>query len=67
MATDSEHPNTNFITELMVDSYGSPEGLARMLDLGIEMLFYVEADTFEREEVQNVVSALRDVIKALRR
>lgn len=52
--------------ELMDNVYGSPEGLAKNLDLAIEMLFYLEEDTFERRDVQNVVSALRDIIYVLR-
>ncbi|WP_250149207.1 hypothetical protein [Flagellimonas sp. 389] len=55
------------MNDLIVDSYGSPEELAKILDLGIEMLFYLEADTFERREVQHVVSALRDISIVLRK
>ncbi|MBS9462504.1 hypothetical protein KIM67_08785 [Flagellimonas sp. 389] len=55
------------LNDLIVDSYGSPEELAKILDLGIEMLFYLEADTFERREVQHVVSALRDISIVLRK
>ena len=51
---------------LVVDRYGSLQELAKILDLGIEMLFYLEEDTFDKREVQSVVSALRGIIKALR-
>lgn len=54
------------LSELIKDSYGSSEKLAEHLDLGIEMLFYLEEDTFERREVQSVVSALRTIIRTLR-
>ena len=48
------------------DVYGSPEKLAQVLDFGLEMLFYLEENTFEKREVQNVVSALRGMITVLR-
>lgn len=48
------------------DTYGSPEKLAQVLDFGIEMLFYLEEDTFEKREVQDVVSALRGIVVILR-
>ncbi|MEX0361979.1 MAG: hypothetical protein AB3N10_13445 [Allomuricauda sp.] len=49
------------------DTYGSKEEMAKILDLGIEMLFYVEENTFSRKEMQSVVSALRDVVVILRK
>ena len=52
--------------QLIDDTYGSPEELAEYLDLGIEMLFYLEEDTFEKRDVQAVVSALRGIICVLR-
>lgn len=48
------------------DSYGSTQELAKVLDLGIEMLFYLEENAFSQREVQNVVSAMRDLTKTLR-
>ena len=52
--------------QLIDVTYGSPEELAEHLDLGIEMLFYLEEDTFEKRDVQSVVSALRGIIGVLR-
>ena len=52
--------------QLIDDTYGSPEELAEYLDLGIEMFFYLEEDTFEKRDVQSVVSALRGIIGVLR-
>ena len=52
--------------KLIDDSYGSPRELIKHLDLGIEMLFYIEEDTFDRKDVQNVVSALKIIITVLR-
>ena len=52
--------------ELIDDTYGSPEELANILDLGVEMLFYLEEDTFDRREIQSVVSALRQIIAIFR-
>lgn len=55
-----------YLSELIDDTYGSPEELAKHLDLGIEMLFYLEEDTFDRREVHSVVSAIRGIIDVLR-
>lgn len=55
-----------YLSKLITDSYGSSEDLAKHLDLGVEMLFYLEEDTFDRRDVQSVVSALRGIILALR-
>ena len=52
--------------ERLQDSYGSTQELANVLDFGIEMLFYLEENTFHRQDVQNVVAALRAVITVLR-
>lgn len=54
------------LSEFIKEAYGSPEQLADILDLGIEMLFYLEEDTFERKDVQHVASALRFVRDILR-
>ncbi|MBW8243414.1 hypothetical protein K1F50_11430 [Muricauda oceani] len=48
------------------DWYGSPEELAKVLDLALEMLFYLEEDTFDRKEVHEVVAALRGIVVGLR-
>lgn len=53
-------------SELIKDSYGSPSRLASLLDIGIEMLFYIEEDVFEKRDVQSVVSAIRGIINVLR-
>ena len=54
------------LSELIEDQYGSPETLANWLDLAVEMLFYVEEDTFSRIEIQEVASALRGITICLR-
>tara|TARA_R110000744_G_scaffold86247_8_gene168544 strand:- start:1679 stop:1801 length:123 start_codon:yes stop_codon:yes gene_type:complete len=40
---------------LFEDPYASPAELAEVLDMGIEMLFYVGEGTFSRREIQDVV------------
>lgn len=45
----------------------SPEEFAKYLDLGIEMLFYIEEDTFDRKDIQNVVYAMKRIIDNLRK
>ena len=54
------------LSKLIEEGYGSSEALAKYLDLGIEMLFYLEEDTFDQKEIQSVVSAIRGIICALR-
>ena len=49
------------------EAYGSKEVLANHLDKGIEMLFYVEENSFDRMEIQNVVAALREIVVMLRK
>lgn len=53
--------------EQVQDSYGSTQELANVLDMGVEMLFYLEENTFHKQDVQNVVTALRAVTTALRK
>lgn len=48
------------------DTYGTPEELAKVLDFGIEMLFYVEEGSFDRKKVQQVVAAMRGIVVGLR-
>ncbi|MEM9363924.1 MAG: hypothetical protein AAGA43_14890 [Bacteroidota bacterium] len=49
------------------ETYGSPEKLAQVLDFVIEMLFYLEENTFEKREVQDVVSAMSGIVLKLRK
>ncbi|WP_431162301.1 hypothetical protein [Flagellimonas beolgyonensis] len=56
--------NESQITELqewIKDCCGTPEVLGHYLDLAVEMLFYVEQGTFEQQELQDVVTVLRDL------
>lgn len=43
------------------DCCGTSEVLGHYLDLAVEMLFYVEQGTFEQQELQDVVTVLRDL------
>ena len=54
------------LSQIIENRYGTPETLANWLDLAVEMLFYVEEDTFSREELQEVATALRGVVRVLR-
>ncbi|MEE1962284.1 hypothetical protein V1387_06285 [Allomuricauda taeanensis] len=47
--------------DLFEDAYGSPTELADVLDLGLEMLFYVEEGAFTQREIQNAATALRKI------
>ena len=49
------------LVEIIKDGYGSPEELAKILDLGVVMLFYLEEDAFSRKEIQSVVEALKGI------
>ena len=54
------------LSQIIEDQYGKSETLANWLDLAVEMLFYVEEDTFSRVELQEVATALRVVARVLR-
>lgn len=55
------------LSELIDSSCISSEKLAECLDKGIEMLFFIEEDTFDRKDIQNVVFAIRRITLALRK
>ena len=61
--------NTTVIvfSELFEDAYASPNELANVLDMGVEMLFYLEEGVFSKEDIRNVVSALRNIALELRK
>ncbi len=48
------------------DVYGTPKEFAKVLDLGIEMLFYLEEGVFSQREVQSVVEAIRGIMVRLK-
>ena len=54
------------LLDLFEDAYGSPAELADVLDLGLEMLFYVEEGVFSQREIQQVATALRKINGILR-
>ncbi|MEP1489322.1 MAG: hypothetical protein ABJK28_12945 [Algibacter sp.] len=54
-------------SKLINDCSLSPEGFAKYLDMGVEMLFYIEEDTFDRKDIQNVVFAIKRIIDNLRK
>ncbi|RUA12268.1 MAG: hypothetical protein DSY83_14890 [Flavobacteriia bacterium] len=52
--------------DLFEDVYSSSAELADVLDLGLEMLFYVEQGAFSQREIQNVAAALRGISGVLK-
>ena len=64
ISKNSDGPSN--LNELIKEAYGTREQLAEVLNLGIEMLFYLEENTFERRDVQHVASAMRIVCEVLR-
>lgn len=54
------------LSKIIEDQYGTPETLAHWLDLAVEMLFYVEEDTFSRVEFQEVATAINKLARVLR-
>ncbi len=54
------------LAELIKEGYGTPDKIANVLDLGVEMLFYVEEGAFSQREIQHVVTAIRDIVGVLR-
>ncbi|GLU42612.1 hypothetical protein [Allomuricauda sp. NBRC 101325] len=57
--------NNRIFSKLFEDAYASPKELAEVLQLGVEMLFYVEEGSFSRTEIQNVARALNGIRKEL--
>ncbi len=55
------------LSEFIDTSCISSEELVECLDKGIEMLFYIEENTSDRKEVQNVVFAMKRVIQVLKK
>jgi len=43
---------TQKFMDLFEDAYSSPAELANLLDLGLEMLFYIEEGAFTQRELQ---------------
>ncbi|WP_418499074.1 hypothetical protein [Flagellimonas sp.] len=66
MANFTQKTVETSLSQLFEDAYGSPAELADVLDLGLEMLFYVEEDTFSQREIQNVAAALRGISGVLK-
>ncbi len=56
-----------YLSDLISNQCIYLEELAECLDNGIEMLFFIEEDTFDRKDVQNVVFALKRFIRFLRK
>ena len=54
------------LLDLFEDAYSSPAELAAVLDMGLEMLFYVEEGAFSQREIQQVATALRKINGILR-
>jgi len=54
------------LSKLFEEAYGSPAELADILDLGLEMLFYVEEGVFSQRELQQVATALQKINGVLR-
>lgn len=54
------------LSEYIGRDYASVEEFVKQLDLGIEMLFYIEEDVFDIEDIQSVVFTMRLIIRAIR-
>lgn len=63
MLTESQITELN---EWITDTFGTTEVLVEYLDLAVEMLFYVEQDTFGQRELQDVVTVLRGLKRVLK-
>lgn len=62
------YPNKqDYLSQFMNKHEITSNELAEFLDKGVEMLFYLEEDTFDRKDVQNVVFAMKGVIGVLRK
>lgn len=58
--------DTKNIDLSIIEAYGSREGLAEVLSMGIELLHYIEPNTVEHRDIQNVVSAIKIACEVLR-
>ncbi|WP_459415585.1 hypothetical protein [Flagellimonas marinaquae] len=65
LAPDME--KDEIFSDWIIDNYGSPEQLSQILEMGMFMLFFLEADTFSRREIQDVADAIREIIIRLRK
>ncbi|MGX1928869.1 hypothetical protein [Flagellimonas sp. 2504JD4-2] len=54
------------LAELIEEGYGTPTEMANVLNLGVEMLFYVEEGAFSQREIRHAVTAIRDIVGVLR-
>ncbi|MEO9513415.1 MAG: hypothetical protein ABJN84_15170 [Flavobacteriaceae bacterium] len=63
---NSNYPDAKNLWDIIEEGYNTPAEMAKVLDLGVEMLFYVEEEAFTQREIQQVVTALRTVIEVLR-
>ena len=66
MTSFMKKQNIDF-SRLIDDCSLTPVEFAECLDKGIEMLFYIEEDTFDRKDIQNVVYALKRISDSLRK
>ncbi len=54
------------LTELIEEGYNTPAEFANVLDLGVEMFFYIEEEAFTQREIQQVACAIRGIVGVLR-
>ncbi|NMH87724.1 hypothetical protein [Flavivirga algicola] len=45
----------------------SNEDLIKNLDLAVEMLFYLQEDTFDKKDIQNAVFVIKRIVDSLRK
>jgi hypothetical protein len=58
--------NGDYFWQWIEEGYGTSEEFANVLDLAVEMLFYLEEGVFSQREVQSVVEAIRGITVGLR-
>jgi glutathione S-transferase len=58
--------DSNDINDVIEDAYGSKAGLAQILESGLELLLFIESDTFQQRDIQNVATAIRIASEFLR-
>ena len=58
--------NQHYLQNLGTHPDISKEDLVMYLDKGKDMLFFIEEDTFDKKDIQNVVFAIRSVIEVLK-
>lgn len=63
MLTEAKIEHLNLVIE---EGFGTPEEMAKQLDKVIEMIFYVDEESFDKKDMQNAMSVIKSINDSLR-